>query len=141
PTVLSFVHTRQRQYWMGTLKGLCEYRPRLTAAAGNSRFVCLVGRTERSQRVNAVIEDHAGVVWAGTSDGLYQVVSDGGRQELREVALNPPSPVKYPYLKEVRTILEDRRGTLWIGTTNGLYRRWSDGRVRRYRIGSGVPGE
>lgn len=132
PVVNAFLHARDRTYWVATNKGLCRYRPGLDSRAP-VRFDCLAGATELAGRVNALIEDRAGVVWVGTAEGLYRVGQAGGRWHLARVPLDYPAE-PYRYESEIRALLEDREGTLWMGTTLGFCRRWPDGQIDRYHF-------
>lgn len=72
------------------------------------------------EAVWSVVEDHAGVLWAGTPDGLYR----GSLAGFNKVygAGDLPHPM-------VRSILHDSTGRLWIGTRYGLAVRERDGRL------------
>jgi signal transduction histidine kinase/streptogramin lyase len=64
--------------------------------------------------VKAILTDHAGRVWFGTSGGLF--FAEGGSPEKIQ-------PFKGITRRYVRALSEDKTGALWAGTGNGdLYR-------------------
>lgn len=63
-----------------------------------------------------VLEDHAGTVWCGRSDGLWKIEGD----------LLVPAGEAWNPGRAVYSLTEDRRGRLWMGTDLGL--AYSDGR-------------
>ncbi len=75
----------------------------------------------------ALLLDREGLVWAGSSEGLYRV-ADGLASGLTQRA-----GLGSDY---VRSVLQDDAGTYWIGHANGLS-RWSQGQMRSVRLGSG----
>lgn len=75
----------------------------------------------------ALLVDREGLVWVGSTDGLYRV-ADGIASGLTQ-----RDGLGSDY---VRAVLQDDDGTYWIGHTNGLD-RWSQGHAQRVRLGSG----
>jgi len=96
------------ELWVGTGAGAVR-RP-----AGSSTFLP-VPALEGAQ-VLALLRDSHKRLFAGTSTGLVQLVSDD-----RAVAT---ADITQP----VHCLLEDSAGTLWIGADHGLL-RWTEGRV------------
>jgi signal transduction histidine kinase/ligand-binding sensor domain-containing protein len=71
-------------------------------------------------RALAMVKDHDGNVWVGTSDGLVRIDSHGAVSlERRESAM------------AVTALFEDREGNLWVGDANGI-ERWRDGVFTSY---------
>ena len=67
--------------------------------------------------IHAIVQDHHGLMWFGTRDGLY-------RYDGYETSSFVPDPVDPTSLSNstVRAIYEDREHTLWVGTDSGLDR-------------------
>ncbi|HCW07706.1 MAG TPA: hypothetical protein DGG95_10130, partial [Cytophagales bacterium] len=63
--------------------------------------------------VSAVLVDHLGNVWAGTSSGLDLL--DQQTNKFKHYRHDPKDPKSLIY-NFVRSVYEDREGTLWIGT-------------------------
>lgn len=83
-------------------------------APGAGRFRVLANPLgSPSHQVMAFLRDRAGVLWIGTSQGLFTGGLDG---------LTPAGPEAFrPFF--VRAIFEDSRGVLWVGSDDGLFRR------------------
>lgn len=99
----------------------------LATGAGVDRFVTASGRFERQPReganrvqrvrARAVLEDHLGVIWAGTDAGLLRIDPlTGAVAVFRHV---PSDPTSLPS-DEVNTVYEDSAHRLWVGTAAGL---------------------
>jgi signal transduction histidine kinase/ligand-binding sensor domain-containing protein len=84
-----------------------------------------------TNRVNVLLEDRAGKLWAGTDDGLFEMQRSNDRGEWRRVELPLPADVS---LRGVHTLLEDSDGSLWIGGGWGFSRRLPDGRAVDYLV-------
>ncbi|MBV9956784.1 MAG: hypothetical protein JO360_00120 [Acidobacteria bacterium] len=127
------LESRAGVYWIATNGGgVSRFDPAANGASGEQAQRKLfttypVGQTSTSNRVNALYEDRAGNIWAGTDGGLF--VLDGGNTSgaFRPVELNFKS--HQDGRVEVQRVIEDAAGSLWIGTSNGLVRRLPDGRV------------
>ncbi len=116
----SLLAARDGTLWVGTPAGLCSFVPE---APPDRLFRCFsLGRTALSRNVIALFEDRAGVLWAGTHQGLFRVERAGGvgvRAEPLDLGFADMSGE----LEEVRALAEDRQGCLWAGTYEGLARR------------------
>ncbi|HKF53867.1 MAG TPA: two-component regulator propeller domain-containing protein, partial [Blastocatellia bacterium] len=147
--VNDLVETRQGVYWVATDGGLCRFDPLGKEQAGiNSTSegqkgpgramfaVYFPAGDTRSKQVLSVLQDRSGVIWCGTSNGLYRVETAVDQVKIESVDLGIPD---YLQFRTVDCLLEDRRGTLWIGAESGLYRRWPDGRVEAYTTLQGLP--
>ena len=92
------------------------------------------GRALSNDDVRAVFIDHAGLIWAGTEDGLSVLDPKTGHIRIFTEKDGLPS-------NAVACILEDSGHRLWMGTTNGVSR--FDPRTREFRnfsIPDGLPG-
>ncbi|WP_235430282.1 two-component regulator propeller domain-containing protein [Xanthomonas sp. MUS 060] len=73
-----------------------------------------------------LIEDREGLIWAGSSDGLYRVAKgDAGGLTRRDGLGN----------NYVRVVRQSADGAIWIGHATGLD-LWQHGRIRALRIGN-----
>ena len=148
--VTDFLETRTGEYWLGTKAGLVRFNPTgLTTkegapAAGTSARpsmfvpVAPAGDAQLVVVVTVLREGRDGAIWVGTTDGLFRLESDEGRQSLHPIAIGIPHDNVQQRI--VSDLLEDRVGTLWIATQDGLYRRWRDGTAARYGARDGLPG-
>jgi diguanylate cyclase (GGDEF)-like protein len=73
----------------------------------------------------ALLVDREGLVWAGSTDGLYRVADGIASGMTRKDGLSSDY---------TRAVLQDDDGTVWVGDNNGL-NRWAQGRVRHMRLG------
>ena len=64
--------------------------------------------------VSAMLQDHRGFLWFGTSDGLNRY--DGYEFKIFYHEPDDPSSLSH---RRVRALFEDRDGSLWIGTDGG----------------------
>jgi signal transduction histidine kinase/streptogramin lyase len=118
---------------------------RIAAAAAGGLWICAghqlyrytaettltdVGTYEPSQPTaepTALLEDHAGGLWIGTSDsGLFHF--DGTRIE--------SVPTSH---RAITSLLEDREGSLWVGTDGGGVNRVRPRAVRLENATTGLP--
>ena len=155
--VNDLLKTRGGLYWIATGGGVCLFNPVVSRstlpAPGNSvqgretgaeakaqepRFVVYrLGESEKTQYVNVLIEDRAGVIWGGTRGGLYRLEQKDGQWVSAAVDIGMPTGSREDTL--VLALKEDRRGALWIGAGSGLYRRSPEGSVERYSTEHGLP--
>ncbi len=143
PAVNQIAEGRGGVYWLGTTAGVALFDPaagrRASGVAADppapvsqdtarSRFTFFrVGDEEPSNRVQTLVEDRAGRVWAGTVGGLfYADAAHDGRRVFRRLELPAHAP---PF---VNALLEDAGGGIWAATSAGLFRRTPDGRVFAY---------
>jgi ligand-binding sensor domain-containing protein/signal transduction histidine kinase len=129
-TVWDFLETRTGDYWIGTLRGLCRFNPYLAPSnTGNRMFTTYEPDDGKETLFGALFEDSRGIVWCGSSRGVYRLEQEGGDWRLREENIKA----------SIYNFVEDRQGALWIAADNGLYRRLPDGKVERYTNENGLP--
>ncbi len=85
-------------------------------------------------RVNSVLVDHVGAIWAGTQNGLNRLEPDRSKvtqfTERHGLASNA-----------ISCVLEDPYGAIWMGTSNGLSRfDRRTGSFKNYSPADGLPG-
>lgn len=114
---LGLQHTRVARFdrhgrlWIGTRNGgVVRFNP------GNAQLDVFRADEHGAANapVNAILEDARGILWFGTTVGLFRLNADG------EFV---PQPLPGLARVEVNAIVEDpRSGALWIGTAGGLVR-------------------
>ena len=103
--VLALCTDHEENLWIGTAgsglarlkEGHCEY---FGKAAGLP-----------DERIGSLFEDRRGVLWVGTSSGLYLRVGD------RFAAVSQNDGISYEF---IACMVEDSEGNLWVGTREGL---------------------
>ena len=90
-------------------------------------------------QVTSIVEDRAGMLWVGTSQGLNQFNRETGKfTRYQHDPKDPDSLVQ----DSVFSIFEDSDGDLWIGTTGGLDRfDRASGQFSHYSMQDGLPSE
>jgi ligand-binding sensor domain-containing protein/signal transduction histidine kinase len=158
--VNDLLETRNGMYWMATDSGLCRFNPMgIRLRTADSGFGATASTRDQQSAVrhhdqpmfivynpgakpivfNVLLEDDAGAIWCGTSEGLYRLDAspDGGAQ-LRFVDLEMPSEKASD--RNVRAVMKDRKGVVWSCTESGaLYRLLPDARIERYTQQNGLP--
>ncbi|MDX2043623.1 MAG: two-component regulator propeller domain-containing protein [Acidobacteriota bacterium] len=127
------LETRAGAYWVATNGGgVARFNAvERDAQPINQRFTVYVcGENTASQRVNVLFEDRAGVIWAGTDNGLFKLAP--GETGFTRVAVESSFGADRPLM--VWTFAETSAGDLWIGTSLGLLRRLPDGRIAACRF-------
>ena len=150
PSITDLLETRQGIYWVATDGGVCRFNPspfrnaelelrneqpqnlNSQSTIRNLFTVYPVGDELATNRIECLLEDHGGQIWAGTDAGLFRLDETNGAATFRLVALHDQMVV---------AIAEDREGSLWISTTTGLVRRLADGRTVRYAIQPSLLGD
>jgi ligand-binding sensor domain-containing protein/two-component sensor histidine kinase len=131
--VNDLLETRTGEYWVATDGGLVRFQPR-----GRPPFTVIVAGDDRRARITVLGEGRDGVIWVGTSRGLYRLDKpETGRESLKAVDIGIPN--EYPEQRIIADVLEDSHGSLWVATPSGLYRRWRDGNAARYTRRDGLP--
>lgn len=132
------LETRAGNYWVATNGGGVA---RFNAAEQNAQpvsqrftvYVC--GDNAASQRVNTLFEDRAGIIWAGTDNGLFKLAP--GETEFSRVVVETSFDADRPLM--VWTFAEDAEGSLWMGTNWGLLRRLPNGQIVVWRTSPASP--
>ena len=120
--IWSLLAARDGSLWVGTLDGLFSWHQ------GQ-----LVRYPELSaQPVFALLEDHAGTVWAGGTAGLCAIRSN--KAQCRQIEGGPSHGLYYSNENRgsvVYSLYEDGERHLWAGTESGLW-QWTPGPAHRY---------
>src|SRR6266576_2360870 len=93
PVINDLLETRSGVYWVATNGGgVARFNPSLSRAENlkDSRLftVFSLGDESISNRVNVLYEDRAGILWAGTDEGLFRLEETSGQPTFRRVLLN-----------------------------------------------------
>lgn len=105
-----------------TDKGIYVFDP------GKRSFSLFADERVRNLRINTLVKDRRGVIWAGTSEGLYRISSKGARKYLIEGGQNN---------NNIICLFVDYEGNLWTGTYNGMF-RYRDDQFTTYTTASGL---
>ena len=138
-TVLDFLESQRGDFWVATAGGLCRFNPKPARGPKGMepRFtVYHPGNDRKTWFVRTLLEDHAGVIWCGTSGGLFRMDRTDNSWTFHEVDIGLRDET--PDSRRVYALTEDRDGGLWIGSS-GLIRRRPDGRTERYTREQGLP--
>ena len=148
--VNDLLETRDGVYWVATDAGVFRFNPTGRAAQRNPQlkaeqtqstkpgeysaepmFVAYYQSGEPKQySANVLLEDHAGVIWCGTSLGVYQLTQAGDQWSFRFVDMGMPATSSDE--PAVQTMVEDHHGALWVGTlASGLYHYLPNGHTER----------
>jgi ligand-binding sensor domain-containing protein/signal transduction histidine kinase len=84
------------------------------------------------EAVSAIYQDRAGLLWAGTKEGLWR--GDGHDWKMLTTSDGLSSD-------DVRAITDDTNGNLWIGTENGGLDRLRDGKFDAFHKSDGLTSE
>lgn len=124
--VTDITETPGGEYWVATLRGLAWFNPK--PSANDHMFVLYrLGQTKDMDRVNALLADHLGNIWAATSGGVFQLTNTDGRWLSHRVKLPTSDGSDGP-------LMEDHAGNIWIVTgspESTLWRRKPDGELDR----------
>jgi ligand-binding sensor domain-containing protein/signal transduction histidine kinase len=116
---------RKQQVWVGTLgEGLFQFQ--------TDHFQPVPGVEILGQQIFALLEDHAGQLWAGAQNGLARWNGQGWKIYTTHDGLSE---------NIVRAIAEDAEGNLWIGTeSQGLNFLKAGKFISIQAAGNGLPG-
>ncbi|HVI48992.1 MAG TPA: two-component regulator propeller domain-containing protein, partial [Chitinophaga sp.] len=130
--VLTFLHTRNGDIYLGSHDGLVKYLPLKDQFA-----VIAVDRTPHQFVVSSLLEDSKGYIWIGTYfDGLYRLNPQTGEV----VKINTGNNTN-AYTINVSALHEDGSGYIWAASAGyGLWRVSLDTRsVQWYTVADGLP--
>ncbi len=133
-------------YWVATNGGgvirfnLTTGLQPATETANKARFTTyLISPEPATNRVNKLLQDRAGALWAATDGGLFRAEPRSDQLAFRRVEVG--SSAQPELLIRARALSEDSAGNLWIGSNAGLFRRSPAGRMERYALGATPGGE
>ncbi|CBA15268.1 diguanylate cyclase [Xanthomonas albilineans] len=115
--VVAALQDQENQLWMTLSNGQLL---RVLPGGGNAQVLSISGVFGAT-----LIEDREGLIWAGSSDGLYRVAKGDAGGLTRRDGLGSDY---------VRVVRQSADGAIWIGHAAGLD-LWQHGRIRALRIG------
>jgi ligand-binding sensor domain-containing protein/two-component sensor histidine kinase len=142
PAFNYFLATRDGAYWVATNgSGVCRFNHspsnqnhapvgpiRSSSETAEDLFtVYPVGDSGGTNRVNVLLEDRSGRIWAGSDAGLFVLDAQAGDTVFAPADLGIPGHPDATV--QVLTMVEDREGNLWVGTKYGLVGRQPNGRT------------
>ena len=113
---------RNGNLWIGSDFGINRFDKSLLAISQGTKFVRYFHHDNdptsiAGNMINAILKDHQGVLWIGTSGGLN--ILNESTNNFRKYQLNQGSNANETL--EVLAIYEDSRNNLWIGTNGGVF--------------------
>lgn len=113
-----------------------EHGDELTAssATGDAAMNAVI----RASQLLHLGTDHAGILWACTSNGFYRLDDEGGPQE--RWSLDADEPHRIPGM-DIRHFMQDEAGVFWLATGDAGLLRWDRkaGAVRSITRQQGLP--
>ncbi|MBA3541565.1 MAG: SpoIIE family protein phosphatase [Deltaproteobacteria bacterium] len=110
--VTTILSSSNGKVWIGTDGGgLFALDP---ATRKFARHQAPADRGTISDHISVLFEDHAGVLWIGTPDGLNRMDPSGGFIQYQHNPKDPKDPTKLPF-PSVESLYQDSGGILWVG--------------------------
>lgn len=109
--IFSLLCDREGRMWVGTFGAGLEFA--MPDGKGGYVFCHFLNTYYGQKRIRALVEDHNGWIWAGTSDGIFVF-----RPE--RLLKNPTDYYHYNrengalHSNEIRSIMQDSQGNIWI---------------------------
>lgn len=114
--------SKDGRLYCGTDKGILIYDP-VTGEIDKVHDERL-----KNARINALVKDRRGMLWAGTSTGLFRISNSA----VRKYTTAPDGNSNH-----VISLFVDYEGNLWAGTYNGMY-RYRDDQFTTYNSQNGM---
>jgi signal transduction histidine kinase/ligand-binding sensor domain-containing protein len=130
PIVNAFVETPAGLLVAGTDTGVAVLKTRAENRAHDRFEVYYPGPTRLDRQVNALLVDRSGVLWCGTSGGLFRVRWTGSTPRFEVVAPD----------KSITSLAQDQVGNLWAADFHtGIVELTLAGEIRPYGEREGLP--
>lgn len=144
-SVFNILTDSRGRVWIATFGGGLDLVE--TSKTGKVSFRHFFNADDNKAFIRAIIEDHSGMIWAGSYDGLISFVPD-------ELIADQSNYIVYQYnnddldglnCKDVKCICEDGRQQLWVGTAGGginrLYYENGRGKFEKITTRQGLPSD
>jgi len=126
--VLDLMKDRTGRIWIGTLyNGVYSFDPKKSKDLHFTHYAPPAKRL----RYNALLETSDGIIFTGTSKGLFIVDRQG-------VILSKVSGLTIDSTDHIKSLIQTKDKAIWIGTKNGLI-RWHNNEYTRYTVANGLP--
>ena len=137
--VNDFLETRNGTILIATNTGLAKLNAKgLRGSSENPLFNISLPDNPNAKTIKALFEDENGVIWVGTSDGLFRLIEKDNQFAFEVVHLG--NRLAETDRVEIVCLVKDRRSALWIGTlSNGLFRLLPDGQIEHYTTADNLP--
>lgn len=117
--VFSVFEDREKNLWVGTVKGLNRYIPE-TDSFEHILHDPSNPASLSDNNVHSIFQDRSGRIWVGTNNGLNMLPSAHARKFVHY--FKPAMGAGGLAGNAVHAIYQDQLGNLWIGTASGLTR-------------------
>ena len=91
PVIRDLLQTKDGCYWFATNQGLCRLDPAATADHQGPGRIRLLAVPMEGAVPTQLLEDPAGVLWCGTTRGLFRVDRTPGKEAFQGVDLGLPT--------------------------------------------------
>ncbi|MDQ1354424.1 MAG: hypothetical protein QG657_4733, partial [Acidobacteriota bacterium] len=103
--------------WIGTGNGLNKFDKKVEIFTSYLEKKSSIAGQAVGNRVNAIYQDHSGLLWIGADDGLHKCES---QDIFTRIGCKGGAKESTP--KKIRVIYGDKDNALWLGTEGGLYK-------------------
>lgn len=118
--VYSILEDKEGNIWFGTDNGVCRYNgkeitdmPFTSMRNFNTYTTISSDNNSYENTVSAMLQDKNGIIWFGSTDGLYCYNGSSFRRLLDDAKIINQQNLT---LKWVQCMLEDSSGTIWMGS-------------------------
>jgi ligand-binding sensor domain-containing protein/signal transduction histidine kinase/CheY-like chemotaxis protein len=117
--VFSVFEDRDKNLWVGTVRGLNRYIPETDSFEHILKDTTNPGSLS-DDNIHCVFQDHWGKIWVGTNKGLNMIPSPGSRKLTHFFKADATHSGLAG--DQIQSIYEDHVHNLWVGTMYGLTR-------------------
>ncbi len=118
-TINAIANGKNGILWIASLHGIVGFDPIKNQFIENiySRDIDSVFTMSE---ITDILEDSKGILWAGTDNGLFQLIRNKDNKIVKAIAFRPGgNHLNNISDNRINTIFEDNSGILWIGTERG----------------------
>ncbi len=123
-TVYSMLEDSSGNIWFGTKKGISRFDGKSISSvsisdANGRNFLSLLNTSNSPadmNEVSSIMQDMTGIIWFGTTEGLYCYNGTGFSRLLNNFKMINNEGLK---LRSIQCMLQDRNGIIWLGSGMG----------------------
>lgn len=104
--------TNEEYIWVGTMSGELNKLHKKTGEITRYRFIASTNNRLRDSSINSLCQQADGMLWVGTTFGLYKFDPATGKSTALTMIDGLPS-------NDIQGVIPDNVGNLWISTFNG----------------------